>query len=233
MAITSEHSVQRAAGRAALTVAGFTYVAAWVVGLAVAPSAPSPDASDAAINVFYADHQSATLLQAALVHCIAGLALAGFVVALARGPAAGHVDGTRTAFLAAGLAAAGVSLVQFAIEVVLNRHVAGDGSASTTADLFHAVNVADTVKLVLLGITVFAGTRLLAAARPLPRWLRWLGDALLPILIIGGAAFVVNSGTLSAVLTASLLLLLLWVAAVTLVTTRRSPAASPGGAQRQ
>ena len=223
-------TVRRAEGRRGLAGAGFAYVAAWVVGLLVAPSAPDPDASDATINAFYADHQSATLLQAALVHCVAGLALAALVVALARRVAPGRRDSTRTVFLAAGLAAAVVSLVQFGMEVALNRHVAGDGTASMTASLFHAVNIADTVKLVLLGVTVFAATRFLAGVRAVPRWLEVLGYALLPILVIGGAAFVVNSGALSGVLTASLLLLLLWVAAVTVVETRRSPPARPATA---
>ena len=216
-------TVRRGDGRRGLAVAGFAYVAAWLVGLLVAPSAPDPDASDATVNAFYADHQSATLLQAALVHCVAGLALAGFVVALARRVATGPGDGNRTVFLAAGLAAAVVSLIQFGMEVALNRHVAGDGSASTTASLFDAVNIADTVKLVLLGVTVFAATRFLAGVRAVPRWLEALGYALLPVLVVGGAAFVVNSGALSAVLSASLLLLLLWVAAVTVVETRRQP----------
>lgn len=104
---------------------------------------------------------------------------------------------------------------------------AGNGSVSTTAMLFHAVNIADTVKLILLGVAVFAATRLLAGRRSLPRWLQILGYALLPVLVIGGAAFAVNSGALNAVLTASLLLLLLWVAAVTLAATRHSPNSPP------
>src|SRR5919198_1988355 len=94
-------TVRRAEGRRGLAGAGFAYVAAWVVGLLVAPSAPDPDASDATINAFYADHQSATLLQAALVHCVAGLALAGFVVSLARRVMPGRRDGNRTVFLVA------------------------------------------------------------------------------------------------------------------------------------
>lgn len=77
---------------------------------------------------------------------------------------------------------------------------AGNGSVSTTAMLFHAVNIADTVKLILLGVAVFAATRLLAGRRSLPRWLQILGYALLPVLVIGGAAFAVNSGALNAVL---------------------------------
>lgn len=81
------------------------------------------------------------------------------------------------------------------------------------------------MKLVLLGVSIFAATRFLAGVRPWPRWLHALGYALLPILVIAGAAFVVDSDVLSAVLTASLLLLLLWVAAVTVAMTRRPRAA--------
>ena len=83
----------------------------------------------------------------------------------------------------------------------------------------------------LLGVAVFAGTRLLASRRSAPRWLQILGYVLLPVLVIGGAAFVVNSDALNAALTASLLLLLLWVAAVTIAATRRSPNTAPGDAR--
>jgi hypothetical protein len=44
--------------------------------------------------------------------------------------------------------------------------------------------------------------------------MRRLGYALLPILVIGGLAFVVHSGALSAVLDLSLLLLLVWVGTI-------------------
>ena len=109
--------------------------------------------------------------------------------------------------------AGAVSLVQCALEIGLNR-AANGGHASTSAALFHTVNVADTVKLVLLAVAIVAATQLAASARTFTRSLVGLGYALAPILIIGGAAFVVTSDLLSAVLAASLLLLLLWVAAV-------------------
>jgi uncharacterized membrane protein len=91
--------------------------------------------------------------------------------------------------------------------------------------------LAMAVKLVLLGVAVFAATRLLTSRGPTPRWLQVLGYVLLPVLVIGGAAFVVSSDALNAVLTASLLLLLLWVAAVTIAATRRSPDSSRGDAR--
>lgn len=72
----------------------------------------------------------------------------------------------------------------------------------------------------LLAVAIAAATQLAANARMFPRWLVGLGYALAPILVIGGAAFVITSDLLSAVLAASLLLLLLWVAAVAVVITR-------------
>jgi hypothetical protein len=212
--------------RRALAAAGAVYVAAWLLGLATAPSAPSPDASDAAVQAFYADHGSATLAQATLVHGVAGLALGVFVVALARRLTPDTAHPVRRLFVAAGVGAAAVSLLQLALEIGLNR-AADAGKVSTSAALFHAVNIADTVKLVLLAVSVAAATHLAARTHALPRWLRGLGYALAPILIIGGAAFVITSDALSAVLAVSLLLLLLWVAAVSVATTRAATAPRP------
>lgn len=102
---------------------------------------------------------------------------------------------------------------------------------STSATLFHAVNIADTVKLVLLAVAIAAATRLAANARRFPRGLSVLGHALALLLVIGGAAFVVTSDALNAVLAASLVLLLLWVAAVAVVVTRHQPAQPPAAAR--
>jgi hypothetical protein len=206
--------------RTAVTIAGAIYVLAWIIGLMVAPAAPDPTASDTAIHAFFLEHESATLLQASIVHGVAGLALAVFVVALARLLAPGQRDAAKLTLLIAGLGAATVSLVQLGIEVALNRHVAGGGAPATTASLFHAINIADTVKLVLLGIAIAAASRLAAHRAALPRWLRGLGYALLPILVVGGLAFIIDSAVLTMVLDASLLLLLVWAAAVSLSARR-------------
>jgi 4-amino-4-deoxy-L-arabinose transferase-like glycosyltransferase len=76
-----------------------------------------------------------------------------------------------------------------------------------------------------LGLAIAGAGQLAAAAGAWPGWLRALGFALTPLLIIGGLAFVIDSGVLTAVLTASLLVLLAWVAAVSLVSLRRHPQA--------
>ncbi len=126
----------------------------------------------------------------------------------------------RALLLVAGLAAAAISLIQVVLEVAINRHVAGTGSASTTASIFHAVNVADTVKLMLLGLAIAAATRAMDDTHAIKKWMQRLGYALLPILVIGGLAFVVHSAALSAVLDLSLLLLLLWVGAISMQAPR-------------
>jgi hypothetical protein len=224
MTTTTVDELAGVSSRRAVGAGALGYVAAWLVGLAIAPSTPSSDAADATIRAFYADNGSATLLQASLVHGIAGIALAVFVVSLAR-----HVrtaaDDRNMFLMVAGLAAAAASLIQYAMEIGLNRAADG-GHVSASATLFHAVNIADTVKLVLLALAITAATRLGANARAFPRWVQGLGYATAPTLVLGGAAFILTSDALSAVLAVSLLLLLLWVAAAAVVVARRYGAIS-------
>ena len=184
-----------------LRLSGLIYVGAWVVGLLVAPSALARQRRTQRCMRSFVHHHWSTLIQAGLVHGIAAVALAAFAVLLARRLRPGTSDATRTLFLGAAVAAVVVSLIQFGLEIGLNRHIAASTNASTTASLFHAVNIADTVKLVLLGVAVAAAARLGVEIGALPNWLVRLGYALLPILILGGLAFVVDSAVLSAVQT--------------------------------
>ena len=131
------------------SVAGAAYVAAWLVGLVLAPSAPAADASAAEIHAYYAQSVPAILVQASLVHGVAGLALA--VLALAIPSATGAAASARRLILASGLAGAVVSLAQWAFAVAATRDV-GHTAAATSQTLFNAINVADTAKLVLLAV---------------------------------------------------------------------------------
>jgi len=202
-----------------LVTAGTVYVLAWVLGLLVAPSAPDAFAPDREIHAYFVQHGGAALGQALLVHGVAGVALAVFVLALARRLGARRADPLGRAFLAAGLGAAVVSLAQLGAEIALRLHVAGDGDARTTAALFHTVNIADTIKLILLAAAIATAT-LLAGDNLFPRWLRGLGFVAPVLLVLGGMAFVIDSGPLDAVLALSLVVLLVWVAAVTSVCAR-------------
>jgi len=101
--------------------------------------------------------------------------------------------------------------------------VAGHAAASTSKALFSAVNYADTVKLILMAsfaITVtWAGTR----AGALPTWVRGLGYLLVPLLILGGLAFVIDSSVLYMILVVSLFALLAWAAATSWTLSRPQP----------
>lgn len=227
VAMKSQPAASRAAGDyRLLRASGAIYVLAWVVGLGIAPSAPSQTDPDVKVHAFFLHHHTATLVQALLVHGVAGVAFASLVVALARSVLVARSGSARSLLLGAGLAAAAVSLVQVGLEVAINRHVTANSSASTTASLFDAVNIADTGKLILLGLAIAAATRAMEDAGAVRGWLRGLGYALLPVLVIGGLAFVIHSGALSAVLDLSLLLLLLWVGALSLRAPKLGEAAA-------
>ena len=200
--------------------AGATYVLSWAAGLVVAPAAPSPDAPDAEIHAYYVGHAGAVLVQSLLVHGLAGIALVAMAVGMARAFRrdvlfAGWMRGT-------GLAAALVSFVQVALAVVACSDP-GSLRASTSAALFTSINYADILKLLLLAS--FAATVTYAGSRTgvFPGWLRFLGRALPPLLVVGGLAFAVTNSVLYGVLEVSLVVLLVWAAGSSWVVGRRVP----------
>jgi hypothetical protein len=90
------------------SVAGAVYLAAWVSGLLVAPSAPTSTGAAGPLHDFYAAHAPAIVVQALLVHGLAGIAL---VVLAAAMPVAARVSGRAAVVVrATGWAAAAVSL---------------------------------------------------------------------------------------------------------------------------
>ena len=202
-----------------VSVAGATYVAAWVVGLLTAPATPAATAPDDVVHGYYLQHGPAILFQSALIHGVAGVAL--IVLALAVPPATSASPGLRRAVVGFGVAAALVSLLQvgFAVAGVLGAEA---DAAATSAALFHAINVADTVKLVLLA--GFTGAVTIAASRAAmaPGWLRAVTAVLVVLLPVGGAAFLVDNRALTAALYASLPLLLVWVGSTAFVVGRRA-----------
>jgi hypothetical protein len=171
-----------------------------VVGLALAPAAPAPDAASADIVRHYLDNGAAVLTSSALLHGIAGLALGVFARSLPT--TVGTKGGLRRAVVGTGLAASALSLAQVVIAAA--AVAVADTDVSRTASLFHLLNLVDVLKIALLASFVLLATTAVDRARRLPRWLRLLATALAPTLIVGSAALVAPAPVLSAALAISL-----------------------------
>jgi len=201
-----------------LPVAGAAYVLSWLLRLALGPTAPAPRGPAADIQHFYVGHTGGIVVQSLLVHGTAGIALVvlalGFARALsAEGPPAGWIR-------AIGLAAALVSFLQVVLALIACA-VADTAAPSTIAGLFTAVNDADTLKLLLLASFAVTVTRAGTRAGAVPGWLRALGYLLVPLLVLGGLAFLIDNSVLYLILEASLVVLLLWAASASWVIARR------------
>lgn len=202
-----------------VSVAGAGYVTAWLLGLLTGPATPSSSAPDGDIHSYYLEHGQEILSQSSLIHGIAGAALVLLAVALPAATAA--TAGLRRTVIGLGCSAALVSFLQVAFAFAAVRGADHD-TAAASAGLFDAINVADTVKLVLLAGFVVAVTLAAARAGMAPRWMRAMTIVLVALLPLGGAAFLVANPILTAMLYASLPLLLAWAAAVALVVGRRA-----------
>jgi hypothetical protein len=204
-------TARRPAGTA---VAAAAYVASWIAGLLLAPTAPGHDAPAAAVAAFYAAHGGAVLVSALLVHGTAGLALAALAVGLAR--ATGVRGGLRRVVVGTGLAAATLSVLQFVLAVAA---VVGEHAAATARTLLLAIDFVDVLKIALLAAFTWVATTAAARAGAAPRWLRATAAVLVPLLLIGSAALA-GVDALLPVLAVSLLVLLAWAAAIGVLVSR-------------
>lgn len=195
------------------------YVLAWLSGLAAGPFRPAnPTASQ--LHGFYLESGDAALVQALLVHGIAGLALAGMAMGLPRATAA---NGPNRWALAAGLGAAVASLVQAAVAAVTVLQVDAM-TAEDTLGLVHAIDRLDSLKLLLLAVFVAAVTTVLRRNGFAARWIAASAVLLVPMLVIGAAAFAVSNQVLDTILAGSLVLLLVWASGIAwAMRPRRAP----------
>ncbi len=202
-------------GRPAWTgIAAAAYVLSWVTGLFLAPTAPGHDAPASEVAAFYAEEGAAVTLSALLVHGIAGVALAVLAVAIAR--ATGVEAGLRRAVVGTGLAAAALSLLQFALAVAA---VVGEHAATTSRTLLLAIDFVDVLKIALLAAFAAVATTAAARAGAAPRWLQIIAAVLVPLLLVGNAALL-GVDAVMPVLAVSLLLLLAWATAVGYLVSR-------------
>ena len=113
-----------------------------------------------------------------------------------------------------------MSLAQAGLAVAATGNVETTPPA-TSRDLFHAINLADSGKLLLLGCFVTVVALAAHSAGALPRWLAVLSAVLAPLLPVSGAGYLTDNAGLLALLFVSLPLLLAWAASVVAVVLVR------------
>ena len=172
-------------------VAGGVFLLALAVGALVAPSAPSPLSPRLRVHEYFVAHADAALHQSLLVHGVAGAALAVLVVALWR--AGVH----RRLFLAAGLAAAAASFVQLFFVFRIEQHIDNGIGVRHTDALFDSLNRTSALKLVFLAVAVAA------ASTFVPRRVRWIPYAAVPVLALSALALLTTVPTGHLLLTLS------------------------------
>lgn len=202
-----------------------TFVAAWIIGLALAASGPKPSDTAQTIASYYASHEHTAMLAHLLIDGVAGAAIIALAFGLRRF-LRGDDKLTRLMF-AAGVAAGLTSLIQAAVgETMTYRAAHGAGPASVRT-LFDVLNNADTVKIAFLAVMIGAASLLARRTGAFPRWLATGGIAFAPLLAVSGLAFPLNNSALYASLELTLLGLLTWVIASTIVLTRQSHRGAP------
>ena len=138
-------------------VAGLSYLAAWVAGLAVWPSNLAVNATSAQVTAAYQGHQAVAAIQYLLVEGLAGLLLGTVLTAVLRAAARGpRLAGVRPAAVL-GILAVTISLLQCVLGLAL---VAAAADASRAGVLFELVNRLDGGKmLALAGIAAWLAAR--------------------------------------------------------------------------
>jgi len=216
-----------------IAFAGFTYVVAWIIGLAIgmATSSPGPTDSPSTIGAYFSSHREVAMIQAYLLDGIAGVALIVFAAALrsALRRFEGESATVSSVLFGAGIAVGTVSLLQGLFTQVLADRVAAMGDAGAIRTLYDLNTEGDTYKLLALGVFLVAVALLVFRTQALPRWLGWVAAVLGPLLTIAGWNFALSPAAQYVVYAVLLLVLLAWVAAVSVVSFRRADAGTSQG----
>lgn len=205
------------AGRIA-AVAGVTYSAAWIAGLAVWPTDLPVHATGHQVVADYSGHLGPAATQSALVHGLAAVALTGVVLAAA---GAARRQGSRrlgAAMAIAGLSAALVSLAQCALGILLALWLVPQAAAGQAGAVFEAINRLDGVKMLALAGMAVVGA--LLAGRVLPRWLGRPAIVVATTLLASGAGYLLLSAPLAGAALVSGPVLFAWVTATGIVLGR-------------
>ncbi|MCO6007101.1 hypothetical protein NE236_19145 [Actinoallomurus purpureus] len=184
-------------------VTGIAYTLSWVAGLSIGAPSPKLTASGSEIVSAFAGHQGVVAAQFLLTEGLpaAGLGIVSVLLTKAASRA-GAVTAARV-IGGAGIIAAVISLVQFALGLALSRTTA----PGTAHLLFQAGDRLDGVKMLALAVVGVAA----AASGVLPRWLRYAGAALAVAIAASGVVYLFLLQSLALLAAPALILLLIFV----------------------
>ena len=198
-------------GRRALRAAAAGFSLVWLIGLAIPVPAVDLDASGRAALDAVTGQEVATALRASFVHGFAALALAAVALGLARATAASGERRVARVAAVAGLTAAGLSVLQWSLELVLAGPVASAGEAGAADALVDAVNRVDGLKMLAIAALAVAGVTAARRVGVLPRWLVLLGPALALSLVIAAGGYGLLIPALAPAAFVALPLLMVWI----------------------
>lgn len=147
------------------------------------------------------------------MHGVAAVTLAIVLVALARAGRAAGTARPATVAAVAGLAAAGVSLIQWVLDLTLADAIAPSGDAGRAGTALEAINRLDGIKMLLLATLAIAGLEL-ARHGVLWTWLGIVGVLLAVAIIASGIGYLFLVPQLATLALVSGPLLLIWVTGV-------------------
>jgi hypothetical protein len=186
--------------RPLMIAAGVGYSLSWLAGLAVPAPSPRFGAPGAEVVAALAGHGPAVVTQFALTEGLPAVGIAVISAALAGTARRSRAARAARIVLVAGLVAAVISAVQFALGLALTATTA-PGPAHL---LYASVDRLDGVKMLALAVLAAPA----ATVTTLPRWLRYTGIALAVAITCSGLVYLLLVAPLAAAAGPALVLLL-------------------------
>jgi hypothetical protein len=205
--------------RSVLSVAGASYLAAWVVGLLVFSSSTQVRSTGAQVLRSYTGHSGALTMQFILTEGVTGIGLAVVLGHLA----AGIVGRLGEVVRISGLTAATISVGQCGIGVFLATALLSRHDSVAAEQAFDILNRLDGAKMLLLAVSAGATAAAVRHARiPLPSWLKAVGVGTSATIAISGAGYLALDSTLATAAYVSLPLLIAFVTGTSVCLVRQT-----------
>ncbi len=202
--------------------AGILFSLSWVIGLSIWSSSADVTRSGAELIRMYAGHETVALVQFFFTEGLPAITLGIVLVCLAKYALAAGEAFWGKVILAAGLAAAAISFMQFCLGAYLCLFAVPGNRVAATKTVFDVLNRIDGVKMLFMAVFALAGFRVIRNGKAhLPTWLSWVALALAATIFLSAMGFLFLLDSLSPATYASLPLLMLWVTAVGIVLASR------------